>query len=320
MNIFDLFILQPIFNLLIGIYSAIPGSDFGIAIVLFTIIVRFAMYPLLKKQLHQTQVMRKLQPQLAKIKKQAKGNRQQESLQMMELYKQNGVNPFRSIGILLIQLPIFIALFSVIRIFTQHRDQIEHFTYNFLEGLAPIKELIARPDQFNETFLGFIDLTKTAFTTNGVDFFLIALAILAAVTQFIMSKQTMPHQDSQRRLRDVMAEAAEGKQADQAEMNAIVMRKMMKVMPIMMFFIMISLPGALALYYVTSNLIAVLQQGYLLKKDVDEMEALADQPTAKKKRATAPAKKATAKAREKAATEATVTRIVAKTEVKKGKK
>lgn len=317
MNIFDLFILQPIFNLLIGIYSAVPGSDFGIAIIIFTVIVRFAMYPLLKKQLHQTQVMRKLQPQLAKIKKQSKGNRQQESLQMMELYKQNGVNPFRSIGILLIQLPIFIALFSVIRIFTEHRDQIQHFTYSFLENLAPIKELIAQPDQFNETFLGVIDLTKTAFTTNGADIFLIALAVLAAVTQYIMSKQTMPHQDSQRRLRDVMAEAAEGKQADQSEMNAIVMRKMMKVMPIMMFFIMISLPGALALYYVTSNLIAVLQQSYLLKRDVDEMEEIASEPVAKKKSST---KKATAKAREKVATEATVTKIVAKTSSNKKEK
>jgi YidC/Oxa1 family membrane protein insertase len=127
-NIFDILVVQPIFNLLIGLYSIIPGGDFGVSIIIFTVIVRFALYPLVKKQLHQTQAMKKLQPQLARIKKQAKGNKQLESMQMLELYKQNGVNPFRSIGILLIQLPIFIALYRVIQNFTLHRDQIAKFS------------------------------------------------------------------------------------------------------------------------------------------------------------------------------------------------
>lgn len=311
MNIFDLLVLQPIFNLLITLYSIIPGGDFGVSIILFTILVRFAMYPLLRKQLHQTQAMKKLQPQLAKIKKQSKGNKQQESMQMMELYKQNGVNPFRSIGILLIQLPIFIALYSVIRIFTEHRDEIEKYTYGFLEGLKPVQQLIQHPEQFNEKLFGFVDLTKSAFTTGHIDVVLIALAVVAAVTQYIMTKQTMPHNESKRRLRDVMAEAAEGKQSDQAEMNAIVMTKMMKVMPFFMFFIMISLPGALALYYVTSNLVAVAQQSYLLRQDAFEMDIIADEKPA------ATGKKATAKARQKAAQPATVTRITAKDTPKK---
>ena len=133
MNIFDLFVVQPIFNLLLGIYSIIPGGDFGIALILFTVLVRFAMWPLVKKQLHQVKVMRKLQPELARIKKSAGGNRQIEGLQMMELYKKNGVSPFRSIGLLFIQLPIFIALYQVIRIFTLNRDQVAKYTYDFLE-------------------------------------------------------------------------------------------------------------------------------------------------------------------------------------------
>lgn len=322
MNIFDLLILQPIFNLLIGLYAIIPGSDFGISIILFTIIVRFALYPLVKKQLHQTQAMRRLQPQLKKIKAQSKGNKQQASLQMMELYKEHGVNPFRSLGLLLIQLPIFIALFSVIRIFTQHLEQVPQFTYNFLEGIGPIKQIIEKPEQFNETLFGIIDLTKSAITTNGIDFFLVGLAVIAGVTQYIMTKQTMPQSGTQRRLRDIMAEAAEGKEADQSEMNEIVMMKMMKVMPIFMFFIMVSLPGALALYYVTSNIVAVLQQAYLLRKDEFEINKIASEPLPRAKQ---PAKKATVKAREKAAqpakvTEPTVTRITAKSTPKKEKK
>ena len=294
MNIFDLLVVQPIFNLLIGLYSIIPGGDFGISLIIFTVLVRFALYPLVKKQLHQTQAMKKLQPELARIKK-------------------HGVNPFRSIGILLIQLPIFIALYSVIQIFTQHREQIEKFTYGFLEGVAPIKQIIEQPNQFNEMFLGIVDLTKAAITTNGVDWILIGLAIIAAVTQYVMSKQTMPHSEPKKGLRQIMAEAAEGKEADQAEMNAVVMNKMIKVLPFMMFFIMISVPGALALYYAVSNLVAMAQQAYLLKQDEDELEELADE-------APKTHKKATAKAREKAAQSATITRIKASEPSKASKK
>ena len=312
MNIFDILIVQPIFNLLIGLYSIVPGGDFGISLIIFTVLVRFALFPIVKKQLHQTQMMRKLQPELKKIKARAKGNRQMESMQMLELYKKHGVSPFRSIGILLIQLPIFIALFSVIQIFTLHRDQIGKFTYDFMENIGPIKALIEHPDQFNEKLLGIVDLTKSAITTNGVDIFLIVLAVVAAYTQFVMSKQTMPQSESKKRLRDVMAEAAEGKSADQAEMNAIMMNKMVKVLPFFMFFIMISVPGALALYYAVSNIVAVAQQSYLLKQDEEELEEIAEEPAKKK-----PSKKATAKARARAAGEATVTRIKAKDSTKK---
>ena len=314
MNIFDILIVQPIFNLLIGLYSIIPGGDFGVSLIIFTVLVRFALFPLVKRQLHQTQAMKKLQPQLAVIKKKAKGNKQLESMQMLELYKKNGVNPFRSIGILLIQLPIFIALYHVIQIFTLHRDQIAKYTYDFMEGIAPIKHLIEHPDQFNEKLLGLVDLTKSAFADGHVDVILILLAIVAAVTQYIMSKQTMPHNESKKRLRDVMAEASAGKSTNQSEMNAIVMSKMIKVLPFFMFFIMISVPGALALYYAVSNLVAVGQQSYLLKQDEEELEELAEEAPSEK-----PAKKATAKARAKTAKEATVTRITAKDGKKEAK-
>jgi YidC/Oxa1 family membrane protein insertase len=315
-NIFDILIVQPIFNLLIGLYSIIPGGDFGVSLIIFTVLVRFAMYPLLKRQLHQTKMMRKLQPELARIKKKAKGNKQLEGMQMLELYKKHGISPFRSIGLLLIQLPIFIALYYVIQIFTLHRDQIGKFTYDFMESITPIKQLIEYPDQFNEKLFGIVDLTKGAISQGHVDVILILLAVAAAGTQYIMSKQTMPQTEGKKRLRDIMSEAAEGKQADQSEMNAVIMGKMVKILPIFMFFVMISVPGALALYYAVSNLVAVAQQSYLLKQDEEEMEDIADETNKKK-----PAKKATAKAREKTAKEGTVTRVVAKEEPKKkGKK
>lgn len=300
MNIFELFIVQPIFNLLLFIYSIVPYADFGVAIIIFTIIIRFAMWPLVVKQLHQVKAMRKLQPELARIKKATKGNRQLESMQMLELYKKHGVKPFRSILMLLIQLPIFIALFQVIQIFTTHRDAIATFTYGFMDAFKPVRDLLANPNDFNEKFFGVIDLTQHAISPEGIVPFLFVLAGIAAYTQFIISKQTSPTTSS-KRLRDVLAEAGEGKEPDQAELNAVITAKMMKFLPFLMFFIMLSLPGALALYYVTSNIFAAIQQHFLLKRDAEEMDKLADQQIK------TTGKKATAKARARTAREAELT-------------
>ena len=311
MNIFDLLIIQPVFNLLMLIYSIVPGGDFGVTIIIFTLIMRFAMYPLVKKQLHQTKMMRKLQPELKKIKKNAKGNKQLEAMQMMDLYKRHGVSPFRSIGILLLQLPIFIGLYYAVQILALRRDQIGQYIYGFLENIGPIAQLIQDPDQFNHKMLGFIDLTKHAISNNGVEITLLILAVLSAVTQYIMSKQISPvSTKNTKTMRQIMAEASEGKQADQTEMNEIMTKNMMKFMPVMMFIIMINLPGAIAFYYMVSNLIAVVQQHYLLKQDETELEEIAEEPSPKKQ----------AEARADKAKEARVTRIVAKDSKKKGKK
>ena len=105
-NLLDMLIVRPIVNILFLIYSIV--GDFGLAIILFTIVVKIITWPIMKRQLHQTKMMRKIQPELAEIKKNCKGNRQLESLQMMDLYKRNNIKPFNSILTLLIQFPIFL--------------------------------------------------------------------------------------------------------------------------------------------------------------------------------------------------------------------
>jgi len=309
-DIFQVFIVQPIFNLLIGIYSFIPGRDFGVALIIFTVLIRFAMWPLVKKQLHQTKAMQKMQPELAKIKVETKGNKQLESARMMELYKKHDINPFRSIGILFIQLPIFIALYQVIQVFTLHRDQIDKMTYGFMKFLGPVQDIIAHPEHFNNKLLGFLDLSGRAITSSpfNVNIILLILAIGAAYTQYIMAKQITPKQQGpKKRLRDILSEASDGKKADQSEMNSVMMGSMTKFLPVMMFFIMISLPGAIALYYTVSNLVAVLQQRHILNEDATEMIEIADEaPTVGLH------KKATTKAREKEAQTAQIIRIKAR--------
>jgi len=91
-------IVQPIFNLLVLIYALVPGHNFGLSLILFTIAIRLLMWPLVKRQLRQTKLMRTLQPELRRIKREAKGDRQKESLMMMELYKERGVNPLPTLG------------------------------------------------------------------------------------------------------------------------------------------------------------------------------------------------------------------------------
>lgn len=314
-------VVQPIFNVLILIYSVVPFADFGIALIILTILIRFLLLPIVRRQLRQAKAMRAIQPELAKIRKAAKGNKQLEGMQMLELYKKNGIKPFRSILILLIQLPIFIALFQVIKIFTDHRQDIGRYTYDFLENIPIIKELIANPDSFNQKLFGFIDLTQHAISPEGVSIVLVLLALVAAWTQYIVSKQTMPHEDGGKRLRDILAEAGTGKEPDQAEMNAVMMRKMMKFLPFMMFIIMVNLPAALALYYGVSNIVAAIQQHFILKRDTEELEKIAAE-TPVKKRATV-AKKAkvvqpkVSPTRDKIKDETRVTRIVAKDDGKR---
>lgn len=303
MSFFDTVIVQPIFNLLMLIYSLIP--DFGISIIIFTILVRLLLWPLVKKQLHHTKAMRKMQPELAKINKQYAKNPQMRNLAMMELYKKHNISVFGPIGILLIQFPILIAMYRVVQIFASNRADLGKYVYGAVKNLPVANNLVNNPDQFNQNFLGIFDLTQHAISKNGVVVGLLVLAVLAAVLQYLTAKQLSPNSDSKRRLRDILSEAGSGKEADQSEVNAVVSRKMMKFMPVMVFLIIIYLPGALAMYMTTANAVGYLQNLIILQKDSSEMEDIANEKAPKPS-------KAKAKKRADNAAEARVTRIKAK--------
>lgn len=303
MSFFDTVIVQPIFNLLMLIYSLIP--DFGVSIIIFTILVRLLLWPLVKKQLHHTKAMRKMQPELAKINKQYAKNPQMRNLAMMELYKKHNISVFGPIGILLIQFPILIAMYRVVQIFASNRADLGKYVYGAVKNLPVANNLVNNPDQFNQNFLGIFDLTQHAISKNSVVIGLLVLAVLAAVLQYLTAKQLSPNSDSKRRLRDILSEAGSGKEADQSEVNAVVSRKMMKFMPVMVFLIIIYLPGALAMYMTTANAVGYLQNLIILRKDSSEMEDIANEKAPKPS-------KVKAKKRADNAAEARVTRIKAK--------
>ena len=306
MSFFDEFIVRPIFNLLMAIYSLIP--DFGVSIIIFTILVRLLLWPLIKKQLHQAKAMRKMQPELAKIKKKYAKNPQMRNLAMMELYKKHNVSMFGSLGIMIIQLPILIAMYRVVQIFVSNRSDLGKYVYDFVKNLPVANNLVNNPNQFNQNFLGIIDLTQHAISKNGVIIGLLVLAGVAAYLQYLTSKQLSPQSDNTRKLRDVLAEAGDGKEADQSEVNAIMTRKMMKFMPVMMFFVIVYLPAALALYLAAASAVGYLQNFIILRQDSLEMQAIANEKTTTRKSAAS----VKTKRRAKQATEARITRIKAK--------
>ena len=265
---FTTLIVQPIFNVLSAIYALIPGHDFGVAIILFTLLARFALYPLLKKQLKHTKAMRELQPELKRIKAAAKGNRQQESLMMMELYKEKEIKPLAQLGLMAVQIIVFLALFSGLNRVVNNPQEIVDFSYPIVQNTAWMQEVAADITKFDETFLGSIDLTRAAVESGRSLYWPALLLVLgSAIIQYYQIRQTLPAVKDGRRLRDILKEANSGKQADTAEVNAAMGRNLAYIMPVLIFVLTIGFPAALALYWFVGGLIAYAQQSNLLKQD-----------------------------------------------------
>ena len=302
-NFIDFIIVRPIVNIQFMIFNLV--HDFGIAIIIFAVLVKLCMWPLTKKQLNQTRLIRKIQPELTKIKKNCKGNKQMESLQTMDLYKRYNVKPFASIVTLLIQLPIFIAIFSAIRVIATPlpQDNLMNRAYDIVayEG-SEIKDLENKqaayladltnenipeeektPYDFHPMLFGTIRLDVKASDVLMGNFswsalFILACTILASVIQYWATKQQMPSGKSEKKksFRDLIKDAKAGKDVDEADISSMTTGQMAYMMPLMMFFIMFNLNGALAFYYFLSNIFTVIQQRLILKKVDAEIDATTD--------------------------------------------
>ena len=303
-NLLDIIIVRPIVNILFVIFNLV--HDFGLAIVIFTILVKILMLPLTKQQLMQTRLMRKIQPELTQIRKNCNGNKQMESLQTMDLYKRYNVKPFASILTLLIQLPIFIAIFSAIRVIATPlpTDNLMNRAYDIVayEG-SEIKTLEEKQEayladlldenipaeekteyDFHPQLFGVIDLTARAsdvinparFSWSAV--FMMVMAALASLAQYFATKQQMPSGKSEKKkkFRELIKDAKDGKDIDDSEISGMATGQMSKMMPIMMFVIMINLHGALAFYYFLSNIMTIVIQKIIYTKTRDDMDDATD--------------------------------------------
>jgi YidC/Oxa1 family membrane protein insertase len=278
-SIFQVLIVKPIFNLLVAIYAYLPGHNFGLALIVFTIVIRLLMWPLVKKQLHQAKAMRKLQPEIKKIKLAAKGNKQEESKMLMELYKERDISPFGSIGTLIIQFIVLIGLYSGLREVVAHPVAIISNSYSWLHNISWMKELAGNIHLFDSSLLHFINLTKSALKPGGGIYWPAMIIVIAsAITQYYSSKQLLPTDKDARGLKKILQEAGKGTKADQSEVSAAVGKTTRYFIPVMIFLFTVGLPSALSLYWFVGGLIAFLQQGYILRKDEAEMEVIADKP------------------------------------------
>lgn len=309
-SLFDSLIVQPIFNLLVLIYSLVPWHNFGVSIILFTIVTRLLLWPLLKKQLHHTRAMRELQPELKRIKKVAAGDRQKESTMLMELYKERGISPFGTLGILAVQLVILIGLYSGLTKVVANPSALLDFSYTWLHGLPWLKTLAADITLFDASLFGFIDLTRPAINAGGGFYYpALALVLGSAVAQFYQSKQLMPVAKDARNLRTILKEASKGKESDQAEVNAAVGQSTRWILPIFIILFTVRIASALSLYWLVSGIVGYMQQAKILNQDEEEMEEIADSSSKitiiegevveKPKTKTSPSKKKPAKKRRK---------------------
>jgi len=200
MNIFTVLLYQPLFNLLILLYEYVPGHDFGVAVILLTVLIRLLLYPLMAESLRVQKVTAKIQPQMKEIQEKYKDNKEKQATLIMQLWQENKINPFASFLFLLIQIPILWGLYWV-------------FLNGFKDGtLSMIYGFLPHPGSINPMFLGMINLSA-AYPL---------LAIIAAVLQYLQVKMMMPPKP-----------ANTGKERNQSEQFAEIMRlQSVYVMPV----------------------------------------------------------------------------------------
>ena len=196
---------------------------------------------------------------------------------VMELYREKKINPFSSIGLLIVQIPIFIGLYSCLRRIVANPDALINFTYPFIHNLSWIKVLAKDIHRFDHTLFHVVDLTKAA-TAKGRGIYWPAMYIVlgSAIAQYYQSKQLLPDDPEKRGLRKILSEANSGKKADQSEVNAAVGRSTRYFLPALIFLITVNLPSALSLYWLTSGVTAYIQQAKILGQDKTELVAAAD--------------------------------------------
>jgi YidC/Oxa1 family membrane protein insertase len=221
--LYQVIFYQPILNILVYFYGTIAFRDFGIAVILVTILIRLILYPLFHKSTKQQMAMQSIQPKIKKIQETHKNDKEKQAQALMELYKEHGVNPFSSIFLIIVQLPIMIALYWVVR---------SGLTPGELQGLY---SFIPQPQTINPLFLGLINLAKPS----------IILILLAAVAQYFQARLAIyqnPDRTAPLSSTEKMA------------------RQMTFIGPIITIFIFYNLPAAVGLYWLVTSLFSILQQ------------------------------------------------------------
>ncbi|WP_353893291.1 YidC/Oxa1 family membrane protein insertase [Proteinivorax hydrogeniformans] len=222
-------------------------NNYGIAIIILTVLFRLITLPLTLKQMKSTQAMNEIAPERKKIEEKYKNDKEKQSKALMELYKEKKINPLAGCLPMLIQLPIFIAMFRVFQDPEIIVHVFENVSTKFLgidlaAGVSLAEAEIVAPEGWNDV-AARAEHARTLYI----------LPILAGATTYLQTKVTMA------------GNAASSQQGGMAAMTTI--------MPIMIIFFSVSLPPALALYWFAGNVFAIGQHLVLQKSKLSSKTA-----------------------------------------------
>jgi YidC/Oxa1 family membrane protein insertase len=216
--------MQPIFSLLNWLYAAL--GNFGVAIICLTLIVRTLMFPIAQKQFKSMAAMRVLQPKMKALQERHKDDKPRLQQEMLKLYQEEKVNPMAGCLPILIQIPIFYALYKVLMVSVEMRHK---------PFALWIKDLSA-PDPLTPVNLfGYLPFTPPSFLALGV------LPILLGVTMWLQFKLNPPATDP-------------------------VQKQVFAIMPWVLMFVMAPFAAGLQLYWVVNNVLTILQQKWLYSR------------------------------------------------------
>jgi len=222
---------------LVLFYNIVPGKDFGISIILITILLRTVLIPLYKKQIESQKKLQELQPKIKELQEKTKGNKEQQTKQLMELYKENKTNPFSGCMPLVVQLVFLIAIYRVL---------INISNNGLVADPAQLYSFVSDPGKINQVFMFLVDLTKPS----------IVIAALAAIAQYFQTKMLMANQP-------VAPKKDDSGQPDMAQMMS---KQMLYLGPFLTLFIGIKFPAGLSLYWLAGTLFMLIQQIMIEKK------------------------------------------------------
>lgn len=232
-DIYYTIIFEPLLNGLVFLIKVIPFRSVGLAVILLTLIVRFITFPLNHRAIVTQTKIKQLEPEIKNIKEKFKKDTQEQARKIMELYKSHGVNPFSGFLTLLIQIPVIIALYSVFRA-----------GVNF--DLSHIYSFITVPENINTMFLGIFNMSEKSYI----------LAFLTGASQFIQMRLALPP------IKKSASSQPSFKEDFARNMNI----QMRYIMPIFIIFIVSRFTSAIAVYWTTMNIFAIIHEAIVRKK------------------------------------------------------
>jgi YidC/Oxa1 family membrane protein insertase len=276
-SIFTTLLVQPITNLLVVIYQLLVylhiPSPFGFSIILLTMVIRLALFPLMAAQLKSSKKMQEIAPELSALKVKYKGDAQRQQAETMALYKKYGINPAAGCVPVVIQLPIIWGLYSVLQEAVKQTSVggINHLIYT---------ESLKLSHMWDTHFFG-IPLAKTPSQLLGsVGVLILVLPLLTAATQFIQSKMMLPAptpKTTDKKKGDSMADFASAFQTQS-----------LYIFPIMIGFFSFQFPSGLSFYWITFTVFGIIQQ-YLMQRGTPKTQSAAvtalPKPKTQKKKA-----------------------------------